>query len=443
MLYKGNNFAADQVQITSDAIRLLSDYHLTNEVEFTNSVEAPSASKTDNEVLTMIELPQNEQVSATISTPNYPLNYPSDSNVAFFIRTSGSYSLQLEFTDFDVETNFDSVFVVKVDRENSEKTFVAFPSKNDDSFVYNSDGKDLLIILKTDCDVQSRGFKGVVKVLSSNEPHSSSTTKTGTSLPSSSTTTPSNKVLPVTSQCGDLKLVGNGVIRSPGWPDYYPVDSSCKYLVSARNNQSIDLEFKIISVRNDNKYMRDHIIVYLGNSEKDPILAVLNGYNQSHHFITNTSQVLIKFKSYADSFFNHGFSVAYKETNEKPFNLPTCGGLVKHNARIYLPNYATYKSLLCKWRFQADVNKKANVTVYINNLPYSAASGSYGIQVYKGPSEASKKIGSLYNANINRNFTYVSDSEYLYLTFYAGSYKAPTSTYFYSYLTYLDFVETD
>ena len=431
------------MQITSDAIRLLSNYHLSNEVEFTNSNEASFVTKTDNEVLTMIELPPNEQVSATISTPNYPLNYPADSNYAFFIRTSGSYTLQLEFTDFDVETNFDSVFVVKVDRENNEKVFVAFPSKNDDSFVYNSDGKDLLIILKTDCDIQSRGFKGIVKVLGSNEPHSSSTTRPSTNLPSSSTTTPPNTVLPVTNQCGELKLVGNGVIRSPGWPDYYPVDSFCKYLVSARKNQSIDLEFKLVSVRNDNKYMKDHIIVYLGNSEKDPILAVLNGYKQSHHFITNTSQVLIVFKSYADSFFNHGFSVTYKETKEKPLNLPTCGGIVKHNTRIYLPNYATYKSLLCQWRFQANVNKKANVTVYINNLPYQASSGTYGIQVYKGPNTSSKKIGSIYNVSINKNFTYVSDSEYLYLTFSGGSSRAPTSAYFFSYFTYLDFVEVE
>ena len=71
--------------------------------------------------------------------------------------------------------------------------------------------------------------------------------------------------------------------------------------------------------------MRDHIIIYLGNSDKDPILSDLNGYNQSYHLVRNTSQVLIKFKSYADSLFNHWFSVTYKKTNESPLNLPTCG----------------------------------------------------------------------------------------------------------------------
>ena len=121
--------------MTSTAIRVLGNHELMNDVGFASSKESSSLIKTNNEVLTMIELPPNEQVSATISTPNYPLTYPSDSNVAFFIRTSGTYSIELEFTDYDVETSFDSVFIIKVDRETNEKTLVAFPTKNDNLFI--------------------------------------------------------------------------------------------------------------------------------------------------------------------------------------------------------------------------------------------------------------------------------------------------------------------
>jgi len=439
--YNGNNFAPNEVQMTSTAISVLSNHYLSNEVEFTNSKYTSSLIKTNNEVLTIIELPPNEQVSATIFTPNYPLTYPSDSNVAFFIRTSGAYSLELEFADFDVETSFDSVFIIKVDRNTNERTFIAFPSKNDNSFVYNSNGKDLLIVLKTDCTGESRGFSGTVKVVTLTEPISSSTIKPLTNRPSLPTTTISNENLPETKQCGDLELVGNGIIRSPGWPDYYPVDSSCSYLVSARFNRSVDLEINILAVRLDYQYMRDHIIIYLGNSDKHPILTVLNGYNQSHHFVTNTSQVLIKFKSYADSFFNHGFSITYKETNDAPLNLPSCGGIVKQNSRIYFPNYANYKSILCEWRLQANVNEKAKAVVYINNTPYYTYASGTGVQIYNGPNTSSKNIGYLYRTNFNKNVTYVSDNEYLFLRYIVSGFYSHESNFGESSSSYFDFFE--
>ena len=188
--------------------------------------------------------------------------------------------------------------------------------------------------------------------------------------------------------------------------------------------------------------MRDHIIIYLGNSDKHPVLAVLNGYNKSHHFVTNTSQVFIKFKSYADSFFNHGFSITYKETNEAPLNLPTCGGSVKQNSRIYLPNYATYTVILCEWRLQADVNQLANAHVFINNLPYGAS--SYGLYIYNGPNTSGTLLRHYQRGHINQNATYASDNEYLYIKFYVRGYSAETADYFTPYCSsYFDFFETD
>ena len=418
--------------MTTSSIRLLGNHHLSSEVEFTN-IEHSSVIKTNNEVLTTIELPPNGQVIATISTPNYPSTYPSDSNVAFFIRTS-AHSLQLEFTDFDVETSFDSVFVIKVDRETGERTFVAFPSKSDDHFVYNSDGKDLLVVLKTDCTGESRGFSGIVKVA---ESVSSSTVTPHTNWPSLPTV--SDDKLPETNQCGELELVGNGIIRSPGWPDYYPVDSSCSYLITARNNRSIDLEIDVVGIRLDDYYVHDHIILYSGESDKNPILAIINGYDQPHHFITNTSQVLIKFVSIHDSYFQHGFTITYKETNDSPLNIPTCGGYVKKSGRVYIPNYNDYESILCEWRLQADVGKKANVHVYNNNQAYTGK-----IDFYNGPDASSSVLKSFSYTAYNQNATHTSDSEYLYVRFNVQSYKEETGADFYPYSSsYFDFFETD
>jgi len=431
--YNGDNFGPNKVQMTTTAIRLLSNHHLSNEVEFTN-IEHSSVVKLNNEVLTIVDLPPNGQVFATISTPNYPSTYPSDSNVAFFIRTSGANSLQLEFTDFDVETSFDSVFVIKVDRQTGEKAFLAFPSKSDDHFVYNSDGKDLLVVMKTDCTGESRGFSGIVKVT---ESFSSSTVKPHTNWPSLPTVSDDN--LPETNQCGDLELVGNGIIRSPWWPDYYPVDSSCSYLITARNNRSIDLEIDVVGIRLDDNYMHDHIILYSGKSDKNPILAVINGYNQSHHFITNTSQVFIKFVSIHDSYFQHGFSIKYKETNDPPLNIPTCGGYVKQSGRVYVPNYENYESIKCEWFLQADIGKKANVHVYHNNLAYNGE-----ITLRNGPDASSSTLEHYWYLDHNQNATYTSDSEYLYVLFNVKSYKEVSGEDFYPYSSsYFEFFETD
>ena len=418
--------------MTTSSIRLLGNHHLSSEVEFTN-IEHSSVIKTNNEVLTTIELPPNGQVIATISTPNYPSTYPSDSNVAFFIRTS-AHSLQLEFTDFDVETSFDSVFVIKVDRETGERTFVAFPSKSDDHFVYNSDGKDLLVVLKTDCTGESRGFSGIVKVA---ESVSSSTVTPHTNWPSFPTV--SDDKLPETNQCGELELIGNGIIRSPGWPDYYPVDSSCSYLITARNNRSIDLEIDVVGIRLDDYYVHDHIILYSGESDKNPILAIINGYDQPHHFITNTSQVLIKFVSVHDSYFNRGFSITYKETVQPPLNLPGCGGNVKQSGRVYIPNYKIPESIECGWTLQANVGKKANVNVYINNLVY----GEF-VTFYNGPNDTSSLFRGYNNLAYNQNATYTSDSEYLYVRFLFQNYHEESGSTYYQYSSsYFDFFETD
>ena len=288
--------------------------------------------------------------------------------------------------------------------------------------------------MKTDCTGESRGFSGIVKVT---ESVSSSTVMPHTIFPSLPTVSDDN--LPETNQCGELELVGNGIIRSPGWPDYYPVDSSCSYLITAQNNRSINLEIDVVEIRLDNYFVQDHIILYSGKSENNFILAVINGYDQQHHFITSTSQVFIKFVSIHDSYFQHGFSIKYKETNDPPLNIPTCGGYVKQSGRVYIPNYENFETIRCEWRLQADVGKKANVHVYNNNL---ARGGD--ITFKNGPDASSSVLKSYsYTAN-NQNATYTSDSEYLYVLFNVKSYKEVSGEDFYPYSSsYFDFFETD
>ena len=251
--------------------------------------------------------------------------------------------------------------------------------------------------------------------------------------------TVSDDNLPETDQCGELELVANGTIKSPGWQDYYPVNSSCVYLITARNNRSIDLEIDVVWIRLDDFYMKDHIIIYSGKSEKNPVIAVINGYNQLHHFITNTSQILIKFVSLHDSYYNRGFSITYKETVQPPLNLPNCGGYVKQSGRIYISNYNITKSIEYGWTLQANEGKKANVNVYIYNLVY----GKF-ISFYNGPNDTSSLFRGYNNLAYNQNATYTSDNKYLYVRFLFQNYHEESGDTFYPYSSsYFEFFLTD
>ncbi|XP_053549170.1 CUB domain-containing protein 2 [Bombina bombina] len=221
-------------------------------------------------------------LSGTITSPDYPDNYPNNAECHWLIQAAPHSKVRLVFTDFQVESSddcdFDYVALFDGSRAEAEKVqHYCGPSKPPDT---TSSSSELLVVFKSDFNIGGRGFKAFYS----------------------------------SGECQDTFTAVKGNLSSPRYPDLYPNNINCQWLIHLSPGFRIkiffqDLELEERSILTDTCDY-DHLSVYDGDLEQSTLLGRWCGSEIPPPLVSSKNKLLLVLVTDRDTA-NKGFLVSY------------------------------------------------------------------------------------------------------------------------------------
>lgn len=146
------------------------------------------------------------------------------------------------------------------------------------------------------CPENGKGSYGVIHVYSIAPP----------------TTTPAPTTIP--EECGGHIWEQSGTIRSPGYPNKYPTDRQCSWVIYATDNQPIRIKVSDFNLEHHIDCNYDYLELRNGGSPRSPLIGKFCGDDAINTFSSSSDAVFIRFVS--DSLSTHpGFSLTFDADN--------------------------------------------------------------------------------------------------------------------------------
>ena len=305
-----------------------------------------------------------ENINIEITSPNFENNfYPDSSYVEYKIVSSKFDKINIRTEHFNIDSLGDMVYLLhhKSDTMKLIKTNQTFETNDNDVSVF----------FRTDCSVNVGRFKILVNFSQDNDQVTTQSPVINTETPQTYTTySHTNTVLNV-SLCSSVPVVlgGSGNIYSPNYPDHYPKNSNCKWLLKAEDGKRFKISIKIHNVVT----RFDYVALY--NSSKtsnETLIAYMKGVNKTIELVPGSPEVLIVFVSDGNEDFykfNESFRIRYDETLETPTKTPKSWEKSSGKGIIFPTNYnITYGFNEFNWTLSSNENKIYKLKVYIGNV---------------------------------------------------------------------------
>jgi len=162
--------------------------------------------------------------SGSLTSPNYPSNYPNRANCQWRIDPPGNTPIILEFDDFKTESGYDVVAVH--DGASSSATQLVRASGSTLPSPITSTGGTIFISFTSDSSVTDKGFSARFYrpdgACSGGEP----------------------RVI-------EVGIGETGTLTSPNHPDDYPANSECAWTLQAPSNGAVELEFDVFVIEEE------------------------------------------------------------------------------------------------------------------------------------------------------------------------------------------------
>ena len=118
-------------------------------------------------------------------------------------------------------------------------------------------------------------------------------------------------------ECGDSELIGDeGTIRSPRYPDKYPYDLQCHWIIKAPKQHQIVIRFEKFDLEGSSKCHSDFLTVTDGERENSSIIGKYCGSSRPATITTSSNLASIRFVS-DTSISRGGFLIRWNSTNQK------------------------------------------------------------------------------------------------------------------------------
>ncbi|CAG5895667.1 unnamed protein product [Menidia menidia] len=331
--------------------------------------------------------------SGEIASPLYPRTYPNNAHYRWTINVAGDSYVQISFLDMDIEDtqycNYDYLKIFDGPDVHSYPigTFcgLGLPSP------VRSWGSTVTLQFLSDSVVAGRGFLVKWKAVQDSGP--------------SPTITPG--------ACGGMLITGEtpGFLFSPGWPDEYPPNQECTWLLRSPDST---VEFNILSLDMDGYpgCYSDSLVIRDGATSLSPVLATVCGRNPQGPFHSTGDSMFIHFSS--DSVMNgHGFNASYSKG---------CGGFLHVNrGTVSSPHYPQnyMPGLDCRWHVMVTPGFKVSVNFLrpfqIQGYGTGCSSGDY-LEVRNGPDDSSPLLGERICGSSPPSMIQTTDSD-MYIKF--------------------------
>ncbi|XP_072033776.1 uncharacterized protein [Amphiura filiformis] len=336
--------------------------------------------------------------SGVITSPQYPSNYPDLADCDWTIQgTQGSY-ITLMFTDFDVEPansqglcSYDELKVTEGALDN-DPVLGSLCGSEIPSLVTSS-GNTMGLHFTSGNTIVSTGFRAVYSIIQ----------PVATQSP---VTTPAQPI-----QCGGTLSAISGAILSPRYPQNYPINIECTWIIQAQSGFVVSAEFLYFDLEEANSglCLFDSLEIRDGGSVSSPVLSSSCGSTIPASVTSSGTLLWVRFKS-DDMDSRTGFKLTYQQmvepTDPAP---PPCGGtLTNSRGEIRSPSYpGLYPSnSLCAWIIQAPVGSAINLAFLDFNLQDAADSGCVDIvDITDGASLTAPIVGSYCGNALPPSFT--------------------------------------
>uniref|UniRef100_A0A182Y0Z6 Cubilin n=1 Tax=Anopheles stephensi TaxID=30069 RepID=A0A182Y0Z6_ANOST len=249
----------------------------------------------------------------TFSSPNYPNQYPKETECHWTIRAPPGKRIDLMVEDFHMETNdqcrFDGLQIANDANFTHQVTKLCHEQQEPVHLV--SGGTELFVKFYSDSTFTYKGFRAVYKTIEL--------------------------------QCGGKITLHQGFISSPNYPLNYPANASCSWLIKTDLSHTLQLSIKSLAIERSDNCTNDSLQVYDSNTaELDRLLLTACGSESNVSTVSSTGhEMLVTFQS------NHiieakGFQAEFK-TN--------CGSRikVKRPGNILLNKAHKMSSDNCTW----------------------------------------------------------------------------------------------
>ncbi|KAL1493429.1 hypothetical protein ABEB36_011486 [Hypothenemus hampei] len=201
--------------------------------------------------------------------------------------------------------------------------------------------------------------------------------------------------------CGGILTEKWGSIESLNYPNPYPSNIQCDWLITRPVGESISITFQIIDLEKDAYNTYDYIEIFNGRDETYPLLGKFKHYAKAMSIDSSSNNVFIRFKA-DSSFEGRGFYAMYHARIAK------CGGsMISPKAYIYSPNYPQNfdKNITCEWMIYISENHVVELTFEDLDLVETANCTNNYIKIYDGPTQAYPLLATICGNMTKGNLT--------------------------------------
>ncbi|XP_039341949.1 CUB domain-containing protein 2 isoform X3 [Mauremys reevesii] len=200
------------------------------------------------------------------SSPNFPGLYPYDTECTWLIVVTEGSSALLTFDHFDLEyhdnCDYDYLKIYNGFSEDEGNLLGKFCGKSSPP-QFTSSWHVMSIIFHSDKHVASQGFSAAYRK----------------------------------DVCGGVLTGLSGVITSPHYPENYPNNVECRWIIRAVPNSIIKLVFADFQMENNEGCNFDYVAVYDGPTMGDMHLSHYCGNMKPPDIVSSTHELLVVFKS--------------------------------------------------------------------------------------------------------------------------------------------------
>ncbi|VDI54376.1 cubilin [Mytilus galloprovincialis] len=325
-------------------------------------------------------------VTGTLTSPNYPSNYPNYIDCYYYITVSTGYIIQLTVDDFCTEACCDFLMVYDGDDINSDVLLDIRGSISGDG-IARSTGNKMLLYFHTDSGTSYYGYRAYYSAIN-----------------------------PVYS--GHYNNL-TGVLHSPNFPNDYPNRADSFYYITVDSGYVVHLQVTDFEA----EFCCDYLKVYDGHTNGQPLLLDLKGSHSNVETVSTQNVMLLHFHS-DTSITDSGFQAYY-------FSMSTsCGGFFADMTSTFTsPSYPS------NWNYYADCNYYITVpTGYLIQLiltDFQLQSWSDSIEVYDWHSNSRYTLFESQQYGSNKILTSTENKLIVHFsTVYSGTFSGFEAYYF-------------
>ncbi|XP_010158225.1 PREDICTED: embryonic protein UVS.2-like, partial [Eurypyga helias] len=201
----------------------------------------------------------------SFSSVNYPFPYPNNSNCLWLIRIRRS-KIFLQFEAFDLQRTSDcSSDYVKIYNGNSKTSPVLLDKYCGrgplPSLVVS--GSTVLVEFASDESITATGFRASYSRVN----------------------------------CGDTFRGSNGVITSPNYPNKYPKNQACFWVISSPVGYKVSLKMLSFELEDSDRCIYDYLLIHDGSRPTSPAVGPYCGTEKVADFTSTGNFVLVEFHS--------------------------------------------------------------------------------------------------------------------------------------------------